>query len=63
MIRTITIGSTMQVQGTSVGVAADGRLMVQVGKVVYSGQPVPRWTDLKGLSSASGSEPANLNAS
>ena len=63
MIRTISIGSTMHVQGTSVGVAPDGRLMVQVGKVVYSGQPVPRWSDLKRVSAAPGSEPANLNAS
>jgi hypothetical protein len=63
MIRTISIGSTLQVQGTSVGIAPDGRLMVQVGKVVYSGQPVPRWSDLTGVSKALGSEPANLNAS
>ena len=62
MIRTISIGSTLQVQGTSVGVAPDGRLMVQVGKVVYSGQPVPRWSDLKREASAQGT-PANLNAS
>jgi hypothetical protein len=63
MIRTISIGSTLQVQGTSVGNAPDGRLMVQVGKVVYAGQPVPRWSDLKRASAALGSESANLNAS
>ena len=63
MIRTISIGSTLHVQGTSVGIAPDGRLMVQVGKAVYSGQPVPRWTDLQGGPSAKGSESANLNAS
>jgi hypothetical protein len=63
MIRTISIGSTLHVQGTSMGIAPDGRLMVQVGQVVYSGQPVPRWSDLKRASAAQGSEPANLNAS
>ena len=63
MIRTISIGSTVHVQGTSVGITPDGRLMVQVGKVVYSGQPVPRWSDLKRATSTPGSEPANLNAS
>lgn len=63
MIRTISIGSTLHVQGTCVGIAPDGRLMVQVGQVVYSGQPVPRWSDLKRASAAESSEPANLNAS
>jgi hypothetical protein len=63
MLRTISIGSTLQVQGVSVGTAPDGKLLVRVGKSVYAGHPVPRWSDLKGVSSAQGSEPANLNAS
>jgi hypothetical protein len=63
MIRTISIGSTLQVQGKSVGIAPDGRLMVQVGSVVYAGPPVPRWSDLKQAPAAQGAEPANLNAS
>jgi hypothetical protein len=45
MFRTITIGSTLQVQGVPVGHTPDGRLMVQDGARIYAGQPVPRWTD------------------
>jgi hypothetical protein len=63
MIRTISIGSTLQVQGTSVGMAADGRLLVRVGKVVYAGQPVPRWSDQSANLAPKRSEAANVNAS
>jgi hypothetical protein len=45
MLRTITIGSTLLVQGVPVGQTPDGRLMVQDGDRIYAGQPVPRWTD------------------
>lgn len=45
MLRTITIGSTLQVQGVPVGHTADGRLMVRDGDRVFAGQPVPRWSD------------------
>ena len=40
MIRTITIGSCVSIQGTFVRALPDGRISVKVGKVVYSGQPV-----------------------
>jgi hypothetical protein len=45
MLRTITIGSTLQVQGIPVGSTPDGRLMVRDGDRIYTGHPVPRWTD------------------
>lgn len=45
MLRTIAIGSTLQVQGVPVGSTPDGRLMVQDGNRVYAGQPLPSWTD------------------
>ncbi len=44
MLRTISIGSSLQVQGIAVGTATDGKLMVQVGDKVFVGQPVPRHT-------------------
>jgi len=45
MLRTITIGSSIQVQGFLVGTATDGRMMIRVGEQVYFGVPVPRWID------------------
>jgi hypothetical protein len=45
MLRTITIGETLHVQGTPVGTTPDGRLMVRVGNRIFVGQAVPRWTD------------------
>ena len=45
MLRTITIGSTVQIQGVPVGLTSDGRLMVRDGQQVFAGQPVPSWTD------------------
>ncbi len=44
MLRTITIGSSLLVQGIAVGTASDGKLMVKVGDKVFVGQPVPRQT-------------------
>jgi hypothetical protein len=44
MLRTITIGSCVQVQGIAVGTSADGKLLVRVGDKVYAGNPVPRLT-------------------
>jgi hypothetical protein len=63
MIRTISIGSTLQVQGTPVGTAPDGRLLVRVGKMVYAGQPVPKWTDLAAACAPQRAETENLNVS
>lgn len=42
MLRTITIGSSLQVQGLAVGMSTDGKLMVKVGDKIYAGRPVPR---------------------
>jgi hypothetical protein len=47
MLRTITIGSSLQVQGIAVGTASDGKLMVKVGDKVYTGRPVPNLTQFK----------------
>ncbi len=40
LLRTIISGSCVFVQGTFVRAFPDGRIAVQVGKLVYSGQPV-----------------------
>ncbi len=40
MVKTITIGSCVSVQGTVVRALECGRLVVQVGPLVYAGQPV-----------------------
>lgn len=45
MLRTITIGSTLQVQGIPVGHTPDGRMMMRDGDRVFTGHPLPRWTD------------------
>jgi hypothetical protein len=47
MLRTITIGSSLQVQGLAVGTSSDGKLMVKVGDKVYTGRPVPNMTQFK----------------
>jgi hypothetical protein len=41
MLRTITIGSCVSIQGTFVGQQADGRIAVQVGEKTFVGKPVP----------------------
>ncbi|MFK7874528.1 MAG: hypothetical protein AB8B71_01945 [Paracoccaceae bacterium] len=40
MLRTITIGSAISVQGTFVRSLPDGRIMVRVGASIFSGAPV-----------------------
>ncbi|MCJ8138352.1 hypothetical protein [Falsirhodobacter halotolerans] len=40
MLRTITIGSCISVQGQFVGDAADGKIIVQVGEKSFVGRPV-----------------------
>ncbi len=40
MLRTIILGSCVFVQGTFVRAFPDGRIAVQVGRLIYSGQPV-----------------------
>ncbi len=40
MLRTITIGSCISVQGLFVGEAADGKIIVQVGDKSFVGRPV-----------------------
>ncbi|SEO09100.1 hypothetical protein SAMN04490248_101313 [Salinihabitans flavidus] len=40
MLRTITLGSHILVQGLFVRSLPDGRICVQVGKKMYSGLPV-----------------------
>ena len=40
MLRTITVGSCVSVQGTFVRTLPDGRIAVMVGKTIYSGTPV-----------------------
>lgn len=42
MLRTITLGSSVSVQGIVVGQRADGRLMVRVDERVFVGRPVPQ---------------------
>ena len=40
MLRTITMGTCVSVQGTFVKSLPDGRVLVRVGKQVFSGKPV-----------------------
>lgn len=40
MLRTITLGSCVSVQGTFVRSLADGRIAVKVGQKIYEGRPV-----------------------
>lgn len=40
MLRTITIGSCVSVQGTYVRALPDGKIAVKVGENVYAGRPV-----------------------
>jgi hypothetical protein len=40
MLRTITIGSCVSVQGTFVRALADGRIAVRVGNQIFAGIPV-----------------------
>ncbi len=42
MLRTITLGSCVYVQGVYVKDLADGRIIVKVDETVYSGTPVIR---------------------
>ncbi|QBF34097.1 hypothetical protein CFI11_23225 [Thalassococcus sp. S3] len=42
MLRTITVGSCVSVQGTYVRSLPDGRIAVRVGRTVYAGSPVTR---------------------
>jgi hypothetical protein len=41
MLRTITLGTCVSVQGLVVGQRSDGQLMVKVGDRVFIGTPVP----------------------
>jgi phosphatidylserine synthase len=41
MLRTITLGSCVSVQGLVVGQMADGRLEVRVDEKTFVGMPVP----------------------
>lgn len=40
MLRTITVGSCISVQGTFVEALANGRIVVRVGKRTFEGLPV-----------------------
>jgi len=40
MLRTITVGSCMSVQGNFVTQLEDGQIVVAVGNVLYRGRPV-----------------------
>ncbi|KIN67944.1 hypothetical protein [Sulfitobacter donghicola] len=42
MLRTITLGSAISIQGTFVRSMPDGRIAVQVNDTVYSGVPVKK---------------------
>lgn len=42
MLRTITLGSAISIQGTFVRAMPDGRIAVQVDNTVYSGVPVSK---------------------
>jgi hypothetical protein len=42
MLRTISLGSCVSVQGTFVRDMEDGRISVKVDKTIYSGHPVVR---------------------
>lgn len=41
MLKTITLGTCVSVQGTFVRSLSDGRIMVRVGDRIYTGMPVP----------------------
>lgn len=40
MLKTITVGSCVSVQGTYVGTTKDGRVEVRVGNQIFRGTPV-----------------------
>lgn len=40
MLRTISVGSCVSVQGTFVRLLPDGRIAVKVGDIVYEGRPI-----------------------
>ncbi|TCK99907.1 hypothetical protein BXY66_3611 [Shimia isoporae] len=40
MLRTITVGSCVSIQGTVVGNLPDGRITIRVGEQTYSGKPI-----------------------
>jgi len=42
MLRTITLGSCVSVQGTFVRAMPDGRIAIQVENTVYSGVPITK---------------------
>ncbi len=42
MLRTITMGSCVSVQGTFVRSNPDGRISVQVDSTIYSGMPITK---------------------
>jgi hypothetical protein len=42
MLRTITIGSSVSVQGTYVRALPDGRIVIRVDETTYTGLPVTR---------------------
>ena len=42
MLRTITVGTCVSVQGTYVRSLPDGRIAVKVGDRVYAGRPVTK---------------------
>ena len=42
MLRTITIGSTVSVQGAFVKALPDGRILVKVGQALFAGLPVAK---------------------
>ena len=41
MLRTITVGNSLLIQGVVVGKTTDGLLIVRVGEQTYAGKPVP----------------------
>ena len=42
MLRTITVGSTVSIQGTYVRVLPDGRIVVKLDNAIYAGLPVTK---------------------
>ncbi len=42
MLRTIAVGSAISIQGTYVRALPDGRIVVQLDKSTYAGQPVTK---------------------
>ncbi|WP_339108514.1 hypothetical protein [Thioclava sp. GXIMD4216] len=42
MLRTITVGSSVSIQGIYQGKLADGKITVRVGEELYTGRPVTR---------------------